>query len=126
MATLQIFDSQGQPIAGEGGRESQQMKDFFFDGVRFAVDANRNEMFCFFRARNNETARSEQYYAKYSYQSRSEMSGIYNAVKRRVEGEYGMILDTDNEDTRFFELLGSSDSGRVPESPVLDDVADIL
>jgi len=127
MATLQIYDSQGQPIHGEAGGENQQVKDFFFDGVRLAVDANRNEMFCFFRARDNETARSEQYYAKYSYQTRSEMGNIFDAVKSRIEGEYGMILDTENNDTRFFELLGSSNSGSVPNnSSDLDDVMTLL
>lgn len=126
MAELQIYDSQGQPIREGIGGENQQVKDFFFDGVRIAVDVNRNEMFCFFRARNNDTARSEQYYAQYTYESRSEMSRIYQAVKTRIEGEYGMILDTENEDTRFFELLGSSESGRVPDSSDLDDVESLL
>lgn len=126
MAELQIYDSQGQPIRDGAGGENQQVKDFFFDGVRLAVDSNRNEMFCFFRARDNDTARSEQYYAKYTFQSRSEMSGIYQAVKTRIEGEYGMILDTENEDTRFFELLGSSESGNVPQSTDLDDVRTLL
>ncbi|MDS0280970.1 hypothetical protein [Haloarcula onubensis] len=125
MAELRIYDSQGRPIRGGAG-ESQQVKDFFFDGVRLAVDAGRTEMFCFFRAKDNETARSEQYYAKYSYRSRSEMNGLYQEVKRRIEGEYGMILDTENEDTRFFELLGSSESGRAPESSDLDDVRSLL
>ncbi|WP_277543580.1 hypothetical protein [Haloarcula laminariae] len=126
MEELQIYDSQGKPIRSATGRENQQVKDFFFDGVRLAVDAKRNEMFCFFRARDNDTARSEQYYAKYSYRNRSEMNRIYKEVKTRIEEEYGMILDTENEDTRFFELIGSSESGRVPTGSDLDDVTTIL
>jgi len=127
MAELQIYDSQGSPIRGEAGRDSERVKDFFFDGVRFAVDKNRNEMFCFFRARDNDTARSEQYYAKYNYQSRSEMNNIVSAVENRIEGEYGMTLDTDNDDTQFFELLSSSSSGRTPaDMSTVEDVEQLL
>lgn len=127
MAELRIYDSQGQPIRDESGRPNQTVKDFFFDGVRFAVDKNRNEAYCFFRARENETARSEQYYAMYNYTSPSQLENIVSEVEARIEGEYGMALDRRNDDTRFFELLSSAESGRQPgDMSTVNDVEELL
>lgn len=114
MAELTIYDSQGSPIRDERGTRNDEIKDFFFDGVRFALDKRRNEIVCFFRARDNETARSEQYYAVYKYANRSEMGDIVSAVESRIENEYGMFLDTSNEDTEFFEFLSSGRSSSAP------------
>lgn len=127
MAELRIFDSQGSPIRSEEGTVNQMIKDFFFDGVRFAIDENQNQIYCFFRARDNETARSEQYYAMYKYRSRSEMRQIVSEVKTRIEDEYNMVLDMNNQDTRFFQLLSSSDSGSPPrDSNTIQDISELL
>lgn len=125
MVDLRIFDSQGEAL--DGRQVNQTVKDFFFDGVRFALDMDQNQIFCFLRARDNETARSEQYYALYEYSTRSEMNNIMKAVKKRIEDQHGMILDMKNDDTQFFEALASIGSGRAPgDSATLDDVGELL
>lgn len=106
MADLTVYDSQGYRIdEGTGGPRNDRINDFFFDGVRFAIDQYANEAVCFFRARENEASRSEQYYAVYEYRDRNELSRLPNAVTRRIEDEYDMLLETGTEDTQVFRLL---------------------
>ncbi|WP_276272373.1 hypothetical protein [Haloarcula litorea] len=127
MANLTIYDSQGTPIRDETGGRGDTVSDLFFDGVRFAIDSRRQEAVCFFRAKDNPTARSEQYYAVYEYESRSELARLVEAVRSRIEEEYGMHLDTTNDDTRFFELLEGGGSATPPGDPsTLDDLEEII
>ena len=50
MAELRIFDSQGERIDDDGqGQYDERIEDFFFDGVRFALDmrlSNEAVVFC--------------------------------------------------------------------------------
>jgi len=127
MAELTIYDSQGAPIENETGPSNDRIQDFFFDGVRFAIDRNRKEIVIFFRARDNKTSRSEQYYALFQYSTRSEIGTIVSAVEDRIENKYNKFLDTSNEDTKFFELLSSNSSGVMPgDSSTLQDIKNLL
>jgi len=123
MGELTIYDSQGSPIETESGPSNDRIQDFFFDGVRFAIDRNRKEIVIFFRARDNKTSRSEQYYALFQYSTRSEISNIVPAVEDRIENKYDKFLDTSNEDTKFFELLSSNGSGINPgDASTIQDI----
>jgi len=127
MAELIIYDSQGSPIESETGPNNDRIQDFFFDGVRFAIDKNQREIIIFFRAKDNRTSRSEQYYALFKYSTRSEIKNILSAVEDRIEGEYNKILDTAHNDTKFFELLSSRDSGVMPgDLSTIQDIENIL
>jgi len=111
MARLTIYDSQGVPLDAESSYDSdERIKEFFFQGVRFALDERKGEAVVFFRARPSENARSEQYYAKFKYDTRQELGDLPNAVRRKVEDEEGMELVTSEDDTAVFELLESSRS----------------
>ena len=107
MSELVIYDSQGKQFgAGGGVREDDRIKDFFFDGVRFALDMHlANEAVVFFRARENQTARSEQYYAVYDFENRSELQRLGDEIRRFVEEDNDMLLDTSKEDTEVFQYL---------------------
>jgi len=107
MAELRIFDSQGERIDDDGqGQYDERIEDFFFDGVRFALDMRlSNEAVVFFRARETETSRSEQYYAVYKFRSQDELQHLGDDIKRVIEDEWGMFLDTSQDDTDVFELL---------------------
>jgi hypothetical protein len=118
MAELTIYDSQGHQIDDNGfASGDDRIKDFFFDGVRFAIDMLRKEAVCFFRARSDESSRSEQYYAEYNYANREELPDLPGRVEEVVEDEKGMILDNSQEDTRIFDLLTSTEA---PELPFID------
>lgn len=115
MAELTIYDSQGQQIDDEAAPESERVKDFFFDGVRFAVDSVRREAVCFFRARDSTASRSEQYYAIYSYRNRNQLGDLPDRVESRVTDEYGMELDNSQDDTTIFEFIRNGrQMGRPP------------
>jgi hypothetical protein len=109
MARLTIYDSQGVPLDAESSYDSdERIKEFFFQGVRFALDERKGEAVVFFRARPSETARSEQYFAEFRYDTRQELGELPDAVRRKVEDEEGMQLVTSEDDTTVFELLESS------------------
>lgn len=107
MGDLTIYDSQGRPLDGAAGvREDERIKDFFFDGVRFALDMRlANEAIIFLRARDNQAARSEQYYAEYAFDHRSELPQLGEEISRVIEEDHEMILDTSHEDTDVFQFL---------------------
>jgi hypothetical protein len=111
MARLTIYDSQGVPLDAENSYSSdERIKEFFFQGVRFALDERKGEAVVFFRARPSETARSEQYFAEFRYDTRQELGDLPDAVRRKVEDEEGMQLVTSEDDTTVFELLESDRS----------------
>lgn len=106
MGELTIYDSQGMPFDGGVGAEDERIKEFFFDGVRFVLNMRlANEAVVFFRARDNETARSEQYYAVYKFEHKSELRQLGDEIRRVIEDEHGMLLDTSQDDTEVFQYL---------------------
>jgi hypothetical protein len=107
MGELTIYDSQGSPLGGGGaGRPDQRIKDFFFDGVRFALDLRLgNEVIVFFRAQENQASRSEQYYAVYKFDDRSELKQLGQEIRRVIEDRHDMILHTSQEDTEVFDYF---------------------
>jgi hypothetical protein len=124
MGEVSIYDSQGQPVGERGGPVNERIRDFFFDGVQLVVDSSgsRTEIVCFLRARESEASRSEQYYAVFET-SRRNAGNFGEAVKRRIEDDLGLILETSTEDTTVFELLRA---GEQPSPPLSDAKIDSL
>lgn len=117
MPEIAIYDSQGTPVK-EGQRgTNERIRDFFFDGIRLSMDTTGNtvEIVCFFRARETEASRSEQYYAVFNAQNIGDASRFGEVVESRVEDELGLLLDTSTDDTAIFELLRSNGS---PSNPL--------
>jgi len=109
MAELTIYDSEGSPVAETGARTNERIQDFFFDGVRLSVDTTGQglEMVAFFRARDSQASRSEQYYAVFQSDNVTDISRFGGMVTRRVEGELDKTLETSTDDTEVFRALRS-------------------
>lgn len=112
MSDIIIYDSEGQPL-DQSRQENESIRDYFFNGVRFAADVSgyHAEVICFFRARESAASRAEQYYATYSADN---LDNFEDDLRRQIE-EYGLSLDTSTKDAGVFELvLGDSTSATFP------------
>ena len=130
MSDIRIYGSQGQPLDSETDSPDQRIKDFFFDGVRLAIQDRGTEVEAtvFFRARESEASRSEQYYAVYRANSIRDIGrGFHADLVDLVEGKYGMELVTSTDDTTIFQLLVENEQGRTPTNTRdLDDLKTLL
>lgn len=129
MPDLTIYDSQGNAIADGVTTSSERVKNFFFDGVRLAVDTTGRgvEVACFFRARESAASRSEQYYAVFESSRIRDIRKFGDAVEERVETDLGMSLDTSTDDTTVFEILQTGESTSLPLSQQdIDDIIEVL
>ncbi|RQG99386.1 hypothetical protein [Natrarchaeobius oligotrophus] len=119
MAELTIYDSRGKPYKESGGtgQPNELIKNFFFGGVKVYADfGSQTKIAVFFRARESNAGRAEQYYAVYQTRSRNDVFGNLKAdLRQRVEGEYGMSIQTDSDDVDVFRSLEQTHSG-VPGS----------
>jgi hypothetical protein len=111
MSRLIIYDSQGNKYdsakAGPGSQE--HIQEFFFAGVRVALDLGTTPtVTAFFRAKESDSGRSEQFYAVYEADRlRKLFKQFKNAVQERVQ-DLGMSIDTSAEDMTVFNNLRSS------------------
>ncbi|MCU4974928.1 hypothetical protein OB955_19595 [Halobacteria archaeon AArc-m2/3/4] len=116
MAELTIYDSQGNRY-DDGDRASvavsERIENFFFGGVRVYLDVgSTTELVVFFRARKTKSGRAEQYFAVYRTDTMNQLFTRFKEdLRRRVEGEYGMSLQTTSDDVELFAKL---DSGAKP------------
>lgn len=121
MPELTIYDSEGSPIAETGARTNERIQDFFFDGVRLSVDTTGQglEMVTFFRARDSQASRSEQYYAVFQSDDITDISRFGRMVSRRVEDELDKTFETSTDDTEMFRALRSAgaDDATPPGAP---------
>jgi len=102
MATLDVYDTEGEPYGG--GERNQRVSDLSFAGVRLAVDVTKNEMVAFFRAKE-DVSRVNQYYAVYRADSNS---GIFASFMEELESwanNEGLVLSTTHDDTRIIAML---------------------
>lgn len=107
MQTITVYDSEGNEYGTQRtGRADQRIKDFFFAGLKLAVDLSGSpEVVCFFRARESDTGRSEQFYAVYETESKRNLfSNFKNDLERTID-QYGLTLVTDTDDTQFHHEL---------------------
>jgi len=130
MTDIRIYGSQGQPLDSDTEPPDQRIQDFFFDGVRLGIQdkGNQVEATVFFRARESEASRSEQYYAVYRANSIRDIGrGFHADLVDLVEGKYDMELVTSTDDTTIFQLLVENEQGRTPtNSRDLDDLKTLM
>lgn len=129
MGRLRIYGSQGHPIGDERAPPDDRIQDFFFDGVRLALDQTGGtvEAIVFFRARDSQASRSEQYYAEYKAQSVREVAReLYTELQTQLRDQHGLELVTSTEDTTILRLLDDASDSREPTSKDLDDVNTLL
>lgn len=107
MSTLEIYTSQGKRIGDESGRSNGRIEDFFFDGVRLYLDTGRDpELTVFFRARESEAGRAEQYYAVYQTDTSTSLFERFERdLRQEVEEAQEMILETGSEDAQLVSML---------------------
>lgn len=107
MTTLHIYSSQGERLGDGPAPDSGRIEDFFFDGVRLYLDmSDKPEVVLFFRARESEANRAEQYYAVYQADT---STGLFERFERdlraEIEDEQEMILETTSDDAQLVSLL---------------------
>lgn len=118
MSTLHIYNSQGKRLGDGPATDGDRIEDFFFDGVRLYVDTSGDpEIILFFRARESEAGRAEQYYAVYRTDT---STGLFERFERdlrtEIEDTRGMILQTTSEDAQLVTVLTGD-----PEIPGTDE-----
>ncbi|SDG38698.1 hypothetical protein [Halorientalis regularis] len=106
MIDLTIYDSQGQSLDDPAAAKNERIANFFFDGVRLAIESMDSvRAYCFFRARESEGARLDQFYAEFEASSVSEIGNLKSAVEQKVRDEHEMILESSTEDATVFDLI---------------------
>lgn len=113
MTELTIYDSHGNPYGESGrGRPDERIENFFFGGVKLYLErGSQTELVVFFRARESNVGRSEQFYAVYKTRQTSNLFDQFKSdLRHRVENEYGMSLETSSDDVAVYSALGTGSS----------------
>ncbi len=129
MSDLTIYDSQGVPIGGGVGDTDEEIKDFFFSGVRVALETvgSTYTFVAFFRARDSSASRSEQYYGVLETTDEGDLSNFHGIIEDHMRNEHGMELVTSKDDTAVFESLSSGSFGSAPgDRTTRQDIADLV
>jgi len=111
MAQLTVYDSEGFEYdrGGRGGQQNEQIRQYFFAGVMIAVDLTRSpKVTGFFRARETDIGRSEQFYARYRADTTTGLLSNFKSSVERWADRNDMTLVTDTEDASFFRNLTGS------------------
>ena len=130
MRDLTVYDSQGEPLDTEGrGNINERIKDFFFGGVRIALETvgNGYKLTAFFRARDSSASRSEQYYGVLETTDEKELSRFSEIIEDHLRTEYGKELVTTKEDTTVFEELSAGTLRSAPgDRETRNDIAKLV
>ena len=130
MRDLTVYDSQGAPIDAEAhGQVNERIKDFFFGGVRLALETvgNGYKLTAFFRARDSSASRSEQYYGVLETDDEQEISNFSGIIEDHLQTEYGKELVTTKEDTTVFEELSGGTLLSAPgDQSTRNDIAELV
>ncbi len=117
MPTLTIYDSEGNEYSPTGNSEgtNQQIKNLNLASVRFAVQPGRKNRFvAYFRAKETEHARAEQFYAEYTtHDSSNSATAFINAIKNQVD-EWGHILDQSADEMAVFRTVQNAHRATTP------------
>ena len=109
MATLTVYDTKGNRYADgtTTGETDESIKDYFYGGVRFAIDVHRGvELIVFFRAKESKNARSEQFYARFETQSDSEfLAELLEALEETIEAGWGYTIDDSSDEMNLYQVL---------------------
>jgi len=117
MPTLTIYDSEGNEYSPTGNATgtSQQIKNLNLASVRFAVQPGRETRFvAYFRAKETEHARAEQFYAEYTTRDSSNPAGAFiDAIKNQVD-EWGHTLDASADEMAVFQTVQNAHRATTP------------
>ena len=107
MNTLHIYTSEGDPLGDGPAAAGDRVAEYFFDGVRlYLVTGGEPELIVFFRARESEASRAEQYYAVYQPDT---ITGLFEQfagdLRTAVEDDHGLLLATESDDTQVVAAL---------------------
>jgi hypothetical protein len=119
--SVKIYDSKGREYGAddEQGRANERISEFFFAGVRVAVDLTSTpEVVAFFRANESDHGRAEQFYAVYRAEAPQSLFATFVDELDEEAERVGLSIDTTPADMGVFELLRST------RSADLDDVED--
>lgn len=129
MSSVTIYDSEGYTYSNHQSDVDgdSRIRDFFFAGVRLSLDLSHGvEIIAFFRARESQTGRTEQYYAQYHAQTfdHRTLREFKQAVQDRAS-ELGLTLDTSSNDVQVFREL-DADHGSPPGDSFERDLVEQL
>ncbi len=107
MTRLEIYDSQGYRFTGDGRREDRldEAETLFKNGIKLAVQSGRQgDVFLYFKAKETETSRFEQFCARYRPQpgDPKPLRTLVETLRSTVEGEWGYTIKKD--DSVYSEL----------------------
>lgn len=107
MGRLTVYDSEGNEYGQtRRGHSNERISDFFFAGVKVAIDVSgRPELIVFFRARESNTGRSEQFYAVYEENSTNKLFDNFTSDLERWVRQQEMTLVTDMDDVEVYRKL---------------------
>lgn len=130
MSTLTVYDTTGNRYAdGSATAETDEsIKDLFYGGVRFAIETGRQlTITVFFRAKESENARSEQFYARFETRSDNQyLSELLSALEETIEGDWGYTIDNSSSEMNLYQVLRDG-KYEVPGTEVDHDiVSDLL
>jgi hypothetical protein len=110
-----IYDSRGNVYWGEGStRAGDRVKEFFFAGVRVAVNlaGRRPEIVAFFRGRESPTSRAEQFYFVHQAATVQQLFSEFETNFEEATADADIRVDRDTDDmtvfNRFVSLSGSN------------------
>jgi len=118
MATLTVYDAEGNEYTpdGETTGRNERIKKLNLASVRFAIEPQERRVTGYFRAKETQTARAEQYYAEFTARNASDSIGDFtNALRTRLD-EWGYILDESADEMAVFQRLENPNRATTPGS----------
>ena len=100
MTQLKIYDSQGYRFTGAGRQDDrlEKVNELFKNGIKLAVQPGRQgDIFLYFKAKETETSRFEQFCAQYRPRSGDPkpLRTLVETLRSEVEGEWGYTIKKD-------------------------------
>ena len=129
MATLTVYDAEGNEYTpdGETTGRNERIKELNLASVRFAIEPQQRRVTGYFRAKETQTARAEQYYAEFTARNASDPVGEFTDALRTRLDEWGYILDESAGEMAVFQRLENPDRastpGRKNDRTILQDLA---
>lgn len=130
MSTLRIYDTKGNAYSPDGTATgtNEQIKELFYGGVRLAIRSDhRQEISLFFRARETQNARTEQFYAVYSVDnSAAPLRDLIDDLTTRIESEWGYTIDDSSEEMQVYRELKRGNTASPGDSTEQDILSELI
>jgi len=118
MSTLTVYDAEGNEYTpdGEATGRSERIKELNLASVRFAAEPQERRVTGYFRAKETQTARAEQYYAEFTARNTTDPIGEFTDALRTTLDEWGYILDESTDEMAVFQRLENRGQATTPGS----------